>query len=92
MPQAAQSFGQARPLSRLGRMNAGRPHQGRPWFPRGFVALCEDSYGRALGYVVHLTAGGRQPRRHDVGARQDEADRAAVHLELRKDVGVPAWG
>ena len=46
----------------------------------------------ALENVVHLAASGGQPRRHDVGARQDEADRAAVHLELGQDVREPASG
>ena len=69
-----------------------RPSCLGPPLHRAACALGEDAHRRALGNVVHLAASGGQPRRHDVGARQDEADRAAVHLELGQDVREPAPG
>ena len=69
-----------------------RPSCLGPPLHRAACALGEDAHSRALENVVHLAASGGQPRRHDVGARQDEADRAAVHLELGQDVREPATG
>ena len=52
VPRAAASFGQPRPISRLVRINAGRPH--RPCFPQRCGTICSRQILCAEGSKVYM--------------------------------------
>ena len=52
------------------------------------LALRHDGDHRVCRHVIHLTPRRGEARGHDVGAREDETDRTAIHSVLWQNVRV----